>query len=121
MNRFDIISKIIKTCRLSVKQSALLFLMSSILLIYSGCLGNSSPSDKEAIRLVSEYYLFYNDGENVDVRIVKRETYNEGCKCLPIKFQVYRSRAANVIRTFYFMKGSSGKFSLKKYAGALKT
>jgi hypothetical protein len=104
-----------------LKQTALLILISSILFIYSGCIGNSSPSDKEALRLVSEYYLFYGNGEDVDVRIVKREAYNEGCKCYPIKLQVYRSRASNVIKTFYFFKGSSGTFSLKKYAGAVKT
>ena len=103
-----------------IKQLPFCFLVLSILFMYSGCSGLSAPSDKEAPQLVSEYYLYYGGGEDVDVSIVKREEYNDGCKCYPIKFQVTRSRASSGLKTFYFFKGPSGTFTLKKYANAVK-
>ena len=108
-------------CRGFVRQLFFCIVVSCILFIYSGCSGLSAPSDKEAAQLVSEYYLYYGGGEDVDVSIVKREEYNDGCKCYPIKFQVTRSRASSGLKTFYFFKGPSGTFTLKKYAGAVKT
>ena len=103
-----------------MKQLALYVFVLSLFLIFSGCTTSFSLSDKEAMRMVSEHYLFYDDGEDVDVSIVKREEFNDGCKCYPIKFQVSGTRASNKIKTFYFFKESSNNYSLKKYAGAVK-
>ncbi len=124
MNKFPLIQTVTKRASILhepiIKKSVFLITLLSILFVYSGCSGLPSLSDKEAAKLVSEYYLYYSDGEDVDVSILERGEYNDGCKCYPIKFHVNRSRASSGKKTFYFFEGSSGKFSIKKYASAVK-
>ena len=117
MNNFSLMQQVIKRAtpsyRTFMKQLALCILASVILLAYSACTANHTPSDKEAIRLVSEYYLYYGGGEKVNVSISKREGFNDGCKCYPVKFNIFRSKAPSGIKKFYFFKSESGKFTLK--------
>ena len=125
MNYFSLIQTVIRRVAplrgTFTKQLAICIIFSCILFVFSGCTGNSSPSDKDAINMVSEYYLYYVEGEKIGASIVKRKEFNDSCKCYPITFNIHRSKATSGIKTFYFIKEPSGKFSLKKYANAVKT
>ena len=74
-----------------------------------GCVPTWIPSDKEAAKLVREYYLFYDNGKSVQATAVKRGDIIAECDCYPIVFKIVFSGGRNNNKTFYFYKNQSGK------------
>lgn len=101
------------------KISCLMLVLFS-LLILTGCAAKWSPSDREALQLVKEYYLYFHEGEKIEASILKREEFVEECTCFPIIFQIIRSTAQSGEKTFYFTKNRSGDIEIKRYMQGAK-
>jgi hypothetical protein len=85
------------------------------MLFYVGCVPTWIPSDKEAAKLVREYFLFYDSGKTVEATVVKRGEIIEECDCLPIIFKIVSSSGSNKNMTFYFYKNGSGNIEANEF------
>jgi hypothetical protein len=89
-----------------------------IFLLVASCFSTIVPSDKKAVKLLKEYYSFYEEKE-INAKIVNRGKFIKDCKCYPIEFFI-DSDSGNNKRTFYFHKNGSGTIEIKKFKFGIK-
>ena len=106
MNSFNILRSILLT--------------TFIMLFLTACLSTSAPSDEQAVKLLRDYFSFY-DNRGVDAKITKRGGFIKECNCYPIEFQLVDSKNNKDKMTFYFYKNESGSIEIKKYKIDVKT
>ena len=92
-----------------------LLAMIFIFLFYVGCVPSWIPTDKSAIELVRDYYLFFNNGETVQATVAKRGEYMKECSCYPIQFKIIFPSARTNYKTFYFYKNTAENVEVKEF------
>jgi len=92
-----------------------LFCILCSVLILFGCSTSWFPSDDETVKLVNNYYLFYHEGQAVEVKIVKRSQYSKDCDCIPMEFEVKPADKDTFKKVFYFFKNETGKTDIRIY------
>ncbi len=85
----------------------------------TGCLATMEPSDAEAVKLLKNYYSYYEE-KGVDVTIMNRGSQLEECKCTPIEFLITHSEKDINKKTFYFFKNAKGDYVIKKFKYGVK-
>lgn len=98
-----------------MKKKLYSWLLIPVFLILTACSLPSSLSDKEAVKLVRDYFLFNHGGEEVIASVAERGEFMEDCECFPIIFKIIYSSGRNNHKTFYFYKNGSGEVSVRKF------
>ncbi len=109
------VSKILLKRASKVMRRSLYSLLLMTFIVLSGCSSFWEPTDREAVRLVENYYLFSHRGKKVDVEIMGRAEYVRECKCYPIKFRIISLEQGSYEKTFYFFKNEAGKVEVREY------
>jgi len=91
-----------------------------IFILLTSCIATFAPSDDEAVKLLRDYFSFYNE-QGVEAKIIKRGEFLTDCKCYPIAFQIINSKNKKETLTFYFYKDGSGPVEIKKFKIDSKT
>ena len=91
------------------------WLMILVFLIMTACSLPSSLSDREAVKLVHDYFLFHHGGEDVIASVAERGEYIEDCDCFPITFKIIYPSGRDNHKTFYFHKDGSGEVAASPF------
>jgi hypothetical protein len=102
-----------------VKSLLCLFLAIIFLQLLAGCYSTLTLSDEDAVKLLKNYYSFYEQ-KGVDAEIIKRGEFIKECNCYPIEFHVIHLENGTYDRTFYFYKNGNGTPEIKKFKYGVK-
>jgi hypothetical protein len=100
-------------------KASIFILAITLLQFLTGCFSTWTPSDEEAVKLLKNYYSFYEE-EGVEASIIKRGTIIDDCSCFPIEFQIMNSEKGTYTKTFYFFKNGDGVPEIKKFKFGVK-
>ena len=106
-----------KICYIEINKNlcVLTLTLTFIFLFYVGCAPSWIPTDKSAVELVRDYYLFFAEGETVQATVAKRGEYIKDCSCYPIQFKITSSSARTNFKTFFFYKNTAGDIAVKEF------
>ena len=117
---FKDLSGIVKNTLNLKREVYFMIIMTGLVILYAGCSASWLPSDKDAVKMVKGYYLFYRGGEDINAEVVSRGEYIKECKCYPVKFKVLVSERNSYEKTFYFFKNQSGRVDIREYKLGMK-
>jgi len=96
-----------------------MFLTVIVLFFFVSCYSDGAPSNKEAVKILKDYYSFY-ENKGISAKIINRGEFAKDCNCIPIEFDISYSHNGNYKKTFYFYKNNAGSFEIKKFKHEIK-